>query len=149
MQIVVQLQTEEHDPADPDDDGIRGLYIKSGMLNAVREAVRKAGAKGLEVGGVLTVQYVGDGERKNKAFDPPKLYTATYVPPSAAAANEVLMANPLAGTPYAGVPATVNAAVSPAVAPAAPPGVDSALWARMAPEQQAAVLAAMAATPGF
>lgn len=142
MQVVVQLQTTERDPQDGEDDGIRGLYIKGNMLNAVREAVRKVGAKGLETGGTLSVTYTGDGERKNKAFDPPKLYAATYLPPKAAAANDVLMGQ-------APTMAAVAPPSSPAPMPPAPPGVDPAMWARMAPEQQAAVLAAMGQTPPF
>lgn len=165
MQIVVNLATAERDPDKPEDDGERALYIKGNMLNAIRDAVRKTGAAGLEVGGTLTVTYTGDGEKKNRAFNAPKLYTATYVPPAAAAANEMLMGtpaqNPLAGTPYAGVPATVTAIQQPqwptvatpgvpaVTPPAAPPGVDPAMWARMAPDQQVAVLAAMGQVAPF
>src|SRR5688500_7501049 len=71
MQLVVQVQTDQRDPADADDDGIRAIYIKAKMLAAVRDAVRKSGAKGLEVGGELTVTYVADGEKTNKAFSAP------------------------------------------------------------------------------
>ena len=39
QQIVVQLQTDQRDPAVDDDDGVRALYIKSQMLKAIREAV--------------------------------------------------------------------------------------------------------------
>ncbi|WP_329013126.1 hypothetical protein OG271_03845 [Micromonospora rifamycinica] len=141
MQLVVQIQTSERDPADPDDDGIRALYIKAKMLQAVREAVKKAGAKGLEVGGELTVIYVADGEKTNKAFNAPKLYTATYRPPTGEAANNLLMgAAPVspapAGQPVAQVPATAPAGAVPA-------GVDPAIWAQMSTEQKSKLLAAL------
>jgi hypothetical protein len=140
MQIVVTLATAERDPTDADDDGERALYIKGNMLTAIRDAVRKTGAKGLEVGGTLTITYTADGEKKNRAFNAPKLYAAVYVPPSAAAANEVLMGAP--------APAVASPA-APTPAPAAPVGVDPAVWARMEPAQQQTVLAAMGAAAPF
>lgn len=142
MQIVVNLATAERDPAKPEDDGERALYIKGNMLNAIRDAVRKTGAAGLEVGGNLTITYVGDGEKKNRAFNAPKLYTAAYVPPVAGAANDILM-----GAPAAAAPALIPAP-APAT-PAAPAGVDPNMWARMDAAQQHAVLAAMGQTPPF
>ena len=149
MQIIVQLATDQRDPDIEDDDGTRSLYVKSNMLKAIREAVKQTGAKGLEVGGTLTVTYTGDGERTNKAFNPPKFYSATYRPPTAEAANAVLMGDPtLAATvvPTAGPAHT--AAVAPAmVAGPAPAGIDPGVWSRLDPTQRAAVLAA--ATPAF
>lgn len=103
MQLVIALQTDQRDPETPDDDGIRAVYVKGKSLTeAVRSAVKKAGAKGIEVGGTLTVTYVSDGEVTKRGFNPPKLYSATYAPPSAQAANEFLgvtqpPADPLAG----------------------------------------------------
>lgn len=83
MQIVVTLATDERDPNQPDDDGLRRIFIKSAMTAAVREAVKKAGARGLGIGGVLAVKYTGDGEPKRKGGLPPKQYKATYEPPAA------------------------------------------------------------------
>lgn len=146
MQIIVSLATEEREADNPDDDGERALYIKGNMLGAIRDAVRKASAKGLEVGGVLTVAYIADGEKKNKAFNAPKLYNATYVPPTAQAANDMLMAAPASEPGQPAWPAVAQtAAATPA--PPAPPGVDPTMWARMAPDQQQAVLAAMGLPP--
>lgn len=79
QQVKVVLQTEQRD--DAEDDGRRAIYVKANMLKAVQEAVKAAGAKGLEVGGVLAVKYVKDGEKKNKAFNAPKLYAAKYEAP--------------------------------------------------------------------
>lgn len=84
MQIVIDLQTELNDPTIPDDNGERTLWCKGLMMNAVRDAVRRAGARGLEVGGVIQVTYTGDGEPTKKGFRGPKLYAANYTPPSQA-----------------------------------------------------------------
>jgi hypothetical protein len=79
QQVKVVLATEAKD--DADDDGRRAVYVKGNMLKAVQKAVKDAGAKGLEVGGKLAIQYVKDGEKKNKAFNAPKLYAAKYAAP--------------------------------------------------------------------
>jgi hypothetical protein len=94
QQMVVTVQTTLRDPDVADDDGQRTFYIKANMLKAVREAVRKSGSKGLEVGGTLSITYTGDGEQTKRGFNPPKLYGATYAPPSAVAANEFLGGQP-------------------------------------------------------
>lgn len=93
MQLVVTLKTSLHD--DADDDGLRKLYIKGKYLTeAVREAVRKAGAKGLEVGGRLQVTYTGDGPQTKRGFNPPKLYRAEYARPTSTASQQFLNAAP-------------------------------------------------------
>lgn len=121
MQLVVTLGTDQRDTSIPDDDGTRRVYVKGQMQKAVAQAVRQAGAPGLQVGGTLTVTYTGDGEAKQRGMNPPKLYTAAYT----AAAQTFLAADP---------------APAPAPAPAAaaaplPSGVD--------PHQVAAALAAL------
>ena len=83
-QLRVVLQTDERDKDDPDDTGERALFIKSGMKNAIADAVRAVKAEGLEVGGLLWVKYHGDGEAK-KGMNPPKLYQAKYKKPAAPA----------------------------------------------------------------
>lgn len=132
QQLQVILATDERDPATPDDDGQRAIYVKGNMLKAVREAVRKAGAPGLAVGGRLSVTYTGDGEASKRGLNPPKLYAATYTAPTAAQANEFL-----AGAEPA--PATTP---QPAPAPSAPAGVPPealAALAQLSPEQRAAL----------
>ncbi|MGM9380306.1 hypothetical protein [Streptomyces antibioticus] len=84
MQLVVTLATNERDPAVQDDDGTRRLYVKGQMKNAVAQAVRAAGAPGLEAGGALTVQYTHDGEKTNPRFNAPKQFAAQYLPAAAA-----------------------------------------------------------------
>lgn len=92
LQLVVALQTELRE--DPDDDGIRNLYVKGSkdpksqsLHAAVAAAVQKSGAKGLELGGRLTVTYVGDGVASTRGFNPPKKYEARYERPDASAAS--------------------------------------------------------------
>lgn len=87
MQLVVTLATNEIDPANPDDDGSRRVYVKGQMKNAVAQAVRTAGARGLEVGGILSVTYSMDGIAKNPRFNAPKNFTAQYTPAATVALN--------------------------------------------------------------
>lgn len=91
MQLVVTLATNQRDPENPEDDGTRRLYVKGQMKNAVATAVRSTGAKGLEVGGTLTVTYSRDGQKTNPRFNAPKNFDAAYVP---AAANELNTPDP-------------------------------------------------------
>lgn len=84
MQLVVTLQTDERDRKIEDDDGRRRIYVKFNMKKSVADAVRKAKAKELLVGGKLTVTYTHDGEVTRRGFSPPKFYSAVYSPPAAA-----------------------------------------------------------------
>ncbi|MFC3980194.1 hypothetical protein [Streptosporangium jomthongense] len=145
MQMVVTVQTSLRDPQIVDDDGQRKFYIKAKLLDAVRTAVRQSGARGLEVGGVLSITYVADGEVKKRGHNPPKIYTATYMPPSAVQASDFLQ-----GAPQAPAPAPQYAAPAPAPAvpaqPAqpAPTPAAGAAWTPppgLAPEQAAALAA--------
>lgn len=131
-QLVVTLQTDQRD--DEDDDGQRKLYVKGSkkagtksLHDAVASAVKAAGAKGLAVGGTLTVQLVGTEPSATRGFSDRKLYAAKYVAPvttadgfldieqPAAQAPVVAQAQPAAAAPAAPAPA----AEAPA-APAAP-----------------------------
>lgn len=78
--VLITLQTEEHDPGIDEDDGARSVWARGGMLNAIRAVARPY--RGLNVGGQLAVQYVGDGTASRKGFAPPKLYKAWYKPPA-------------------------------------------------------------------
>ena len=49
------------------------------MVKAIREAAQAIGASTM-VGTKLTVKYTGDGEKKSKAFNAPKLYKAKVEP---------------------------------------------------------------------
>lgn len=111
MQLVVTLATDQQDPADRDDDGTRRIYVKGQMKNAIQQAVRAAGARGLEVGGVLKVTYVRDGVASNPRFNAPKEYAAEYQAPAQVELN----------TPDPGVPAGVNPATGEITTPAPAP----------------------------
>lgn len=137
MQLPVEVATELPQES-PEDDGVRCFYIKGLMLKAVREAIRNAGAKGLEVGGHLAVTYARDGEPKRRGFNPPKEYTAVYTPPtaqSAQSANGFLAGGIPNPTPATAAPATTQPPVQAPTAQAPAAGGRT-------PEQRAALLAA-------
>ncbi|MFD1940561.1 hypothetical protein ACFSKW_54820 [Nonomuraea mangrovi] len=157
MQLVVTVQTNLRDPEIVDDDGQRKFYVRAKLQEAVRTAVRAAKAKGLEVGGTLSITYSGDGEQTRRGFNPPKLYSATYQPPSVVAANDFLNGGQAPAQQAGGfVPANQGPApqwatpapqTAPAAAPApaawtAPPGMDPAQAAALAaltPDQRKAL----------
>ncbi|MGW2582976.1 hypothetical protein ACWCYZ_16845 [Streptomyces virginiae] len=85
MQLVVTVQTEQRDPAIEDDDGRRRLFVKGQLKNAIADAVRMTGARGLEVGGTLAVTYTHDGTPSGPGMSPPKQYTARYTAAATAA----------------------------------------------------------------
>ncbi|MFJ8791430.1 hypothetical protein [Streptomyces sp. NPDC102462] len=135
MQLVVTVQTDQRDPSIEDDDGRRRIFVKGQMKNAVADAVRQAGGRGLEVGGILRVRYSHDGEQKQRGFSPPKQYEAHYTPAAAAQLQGQQPTAPAAAPPaqYAApAPAAVPAGVNPVTgeitsnyaqpAPAAPQG---------------------------
>lgn len=133
MQLVVTVQTDQRDPEVDEDDGRRRLFVKSHMKQAIADAVRAAGAKGLEVGGILTVTYTGDGAVTQRGFNAPKLYTAQYVAAAVTALN----------TPDPGM---VQPAQPQYQAPAAPVAPQYAAPAsspvpQLTPEQYAAAMA--------
>ena len=89
MQAVVTVRTQHRDASDPSDDGQRKLYISSRyQQNAVKAAVKNAGKRQLEIGGVLSLTYTH--EAPSEAGPLAKFYEVTYQPPSAAAANAAL-----------------------------------------------------------
>jgi hypothetical protein len=150
MQLAVQVSTGQIDPAVPNDDGVRAIYVKGQMQQAVREAIRQAGAPGLEVGGRLAVTYVRDGEPPQRGMNAPKEYTAQYV----SAANVALTSDqpapaaaPLTngnGTQFPGQTPFQQPAAAPApqvqqpVAAGPSPEALAAL-AQLTPEQRAAI----------
>lgn len=91
MQVIVTLQTNQRDPSVADDDGQRRIFVKGKRLtNAVRDAVRGSGARKLELGGTLTVKWVG--EEDTGAGSPAKVYEVSYQrpQPGVQAANQAL-----------------------------------------------------------
>lgn len=91
MVLVVTLQTDAQD--DDNDDGQRTVWCRGGnyvaekgtgasSLTAVKDALRKANATDIEIGGHMAMQYSGVGKASNKGFSPPKLYTCVYKAPT-------------------------------------------------------------------
>jgi hypothetical protein len=63
--VTIDLKTSLRELGDPEDAGIRRAYVdKTRLLMAVRDAVRAAGADGVEVGGYLSIMRTGteDGQ---------------------------------------------------------------------------------------
>ena len=77
QQLVIQLATEG-EPEDTDDDLMRNLYvpIPSAMRTAIADAIRRAGAHGIETGMRLGVKFTKQEAPKVKGFNGQKLYTA-------------------------------------------------------------------------
>lgn len=132
MQLLITVQTDRRDPTRDGDDGRRRFYVKGGNLQQViRDAVRKSGAPGLEVGGTLMVTRIGQGEPKRKGGAKPWLHTAVYTP-----AAQNFLNNGDTTTP----PAT-TAPVQPAATPQTA-GLNPAEFPHLSPEQLAGVQAA-------
>lgn len=85
-QLVITLQTTLHD--DDDDDGLRTIYAKGGrfeiaegeglsMRDAIADAVKAAGGKGINPGDELAVGYTGKGKAR-RGYQPAKLYSASF-----------------------------------------------------------------------
>lgn len=79
-QVRILLQTDEHE--DEDDDGVRAVYARGQMLNAIGKACTTAGVKGIANGGKLVIRYVKDEPAKQRGYSPAKQYVAKYEPPA-------------------------------------------------------------------
>ena len=98
-QLVITLQTDLREG--DDDDGIRRAFAKGGkyeaqegtgtsMKDAIADAVRKAGCKSIDEGGILKIGHTGLAKKTNRGFQAAKLYRATYTPPKASVAASEL-----------------------------------------------------------
>ncbi|WP_404285407.1 hypothetical protein [Glutamicibacter arilaitensis] len=162
MKVSVTLKTQERDQADPNDEGLRSIYMtvsgtEGGQLWAIKQALRAANVKDLAVGGHLAVRFAGfDPESKNPQ-NPKKMYQAQYTPPAGGGAfstepaqqapapqQQYQQASPV---PVAGVPGQAPAWATGGQAPQqqyqqpmqqqqAPQG-DGNPWANQPPAQQA------------
>lgn len=145
MQLVVTVQTDRYDPSRDGDDGRRRFYVKGGNLQQViRDAVRKTGAPGLEVGGTLLVTRVGQGEPKRKGGAKPWLHTATYIPAAQNFLNKEATPTVMAvAAPQPAPAATPAPTPAPATAAASvTPGLDLTQFPHLTPEQRAIAQAA-------
>lgn len=149
MQIVVTIQTDLRDPADANDDGKRRLHIPPRMQAPVREAVKRASAPGLAIGGRIAVRRTGGTGDKGSPFE----FAAEYAPPAldpgslmGTNAPNGAAKNATLASAAAAQPATAQSLglTGPATPAPPPPGVNPAVWAALPEAQKAAVLAAMA-----
>lgn len=110
--LTVEVQTTERDPSIEDDDGTRTFWIEGRYLKeAVRNAVRAAGAPGLEVGGKLKVTFTHREDPTDKRSR--KYWDVVYTP----AGNASLMAEQPQAQPQQ--PAPAPAPAQPAAGPTA------------------------------
>jgi hypothetical protein len=137
-QLVVTVQTQLRDPEITEDDGKRRFYVKGELKKAVAAAVRAAGATALEVGGVLTVTYTGDGVSAGRGMNAPKLYSATYVKPVAGAAAQAGFLGD-GFTPDTAAPLGTGIFPHVPAGPARPANVPEGVWATLTPEAKAAM----------
>jgi hypothetical protein len=86
MAVLIDVQTQLRDPSIQNDDGIRTIYIQGKRLkDAVRDAVRQAGAQRLEVGAEIYVTFTGLGPAPSAGANQPKEWAVRYVPGAQAA----------------------------------------------------------------
>jgi len=122
QQVVVAIKTDQRDPERPNDDGVRGIYIKwwKEQRKALRECLEAAGVDDIEPGGLFAAKYVGDGAQpQNKMLSPAKLMQYEYKPPS----------------PTAGLFGSSNGNGAPPATPTAPPAPAQAAAAAPPPAQ--------------
>ncbi|MFY1658550.1 hypothetical protein [Micromonospora sp. WMMD1274] len=166
MQIVVTLGTELRDPANAQDDGKRKLHISPRMMKPVREAVQRAGAPGLAIGGRLAVRRTGGTGATGSPFE----FAAEYAPPAVDPGS--LLGGNAAAAPVSPAPPAAPMLTQPqpqpqpATAPASaaaqslgitgpaqpmtipcPQGMDPVKWEALPLTQQQAIVAAMAPAP--
>jgi hypothetical protein len=86
--LVIMLQTDEHDDEVEDDDGTRRLFCKKpgAMLAAIGKALGKVKIS-QSFGGTLAVKYIGDKKAKTAGFNPSKQFAAVFTPAGGAAAD--------------------------------------------------------------
>jgi hypothetical protein len=94
MAVYVDVQTAHRDPSISEDDGVRRFYIEGRYLKTdVRDAIRRAGTNGLEVGGRLKVTFTHREDPMDKRSR--KYWDVTYTP----AGNAALMGDSPAPAP--------------------------------------------------
>jgi len=88
MEVWLTVQTQERNPQDEEDTGLRTIVItvnqkQGGQLAAIMDACEAAGVQAPAVGGFLALTFTGfDPESKNPQ-NPRKLYAAKYQAPAA------------------------------------------------------------------
>jgi len=121
MAVYVDVQTAQRDPSILEDDGVRRFYIEGRYLKGdVRDAIRKTGATGLEVGGRLRVTFTQREDPMDKRSR--KYWQVEYTP----AGNAALMG----GDPAPAAPAVSTQPPTPAPAPAGGPSAQDITTAK-------------------
>jgi len=133
-QVRIMLQTDLRSDDIDDDDGRRTLYVKSWMRGAVAEALRKAGVKEPEIGGILTVTFDHTEPPERAGLSKSKHFTATYVPAASAATGQFFNGNDSVGVTSE---------------PQRPASIDAKAWAEMDASTKAAVATTMSNLPPF
>lgn len=57
---VFKLQTQERDPDDPEDKGVRNLWAKPDALKKIREALKAQGLSRMPIGSTLEIAWTGE-----------------------------------------------------------------------------------------
>jgi hypothetical protein len=93
LQMIVRVQTDRRD--DEEDDGIRAIFVKGQMKYALQDALGRAGAPNVEIGGLLKVKFVEqvfeEGLKKN-------VFACWFQRPTAVEADDWMTA-PVASQP--------------------------------------------------
>lgn len=77
---VFKFQTDERDPADPEDKGVRSLWAKPDALKKIREALKAQGLGRMPIGSTLEIAWTG--EIPTDGY-PIKTFTVRVTPPPA------------------------------------------------------------------
>lgn len=116
MMVRVELDTALRDPENPVDDGARAVYLRGSKkaeskssLAAVLQAARtRTGGSAIDLGGTLTLTYVGDGVPRQRGYNAPKQYEAVYEAPKvdlSGGATQQPVPPPVAQAPQPAAPA--------------------------------------------
>jgi hypothetical protein len=107
-QWVFKFQTDERDPADPNDKGVRNLWTKYHAILAIRENLKAQGLSRMRVGGMLEIAWTGEIPPVGLGY-PTKTFTARYTEPPAG-----FMAEPkVESFSFDTAPVATNSAQSP------------------------------------
>ena len=136
---VVTLQTQERVPNDPEDTGLRSIWLPQSkdVTKAVTDAMRAAntGEIRLRIGGQLWVTRTGSRQTTQKNGQrgfPAYTYTARYVPPPAGTRNDAFFAGP----PANGQAPAQTAPPQQGVPAQGPPQQNQTPWQQGPPPQQ-------------
>lgn len=118
--LVVILQTDEIDDDIEDDDGRRQIWLEFKKRDAVAEACKAAGVKGIRIGGYLAMTMTGQEKPKEVGLSGAKLYEAEYTPPNEDAETDAILSSSDDAEPEPAKAKTAKPATSRAGAPPKP-----------------------------